>query len=112
MVGYNDGKIGAVDLDRMSVQELTALIAAAEAKRAEKREEAVAALRAEMERKAAELGISAGELFPPAARQETTGQETFCSRQEIGLMTAWARASTTLSSNAAQDSCRCLPMSR
>ena len=72
MVGYNDGKIGAVDLDRMSVQELTALIAAAEAKRAEKREEAVAALRAEMGRKAAGLGISARELFPPAAQQGAT----------------------------------------
>src|SRR3712207_4594938 len=112
MSDHEGGKVGAVDLDRMSVQQLTALIAAAEAKRQENREGAVAALRAEMERKAAELGISAGELFPPAARQETTGQETFCSRQEIGLMTAWARASTTLSSNAAQDSCRCLPMSR
>ena len=76
MSNHNDGRVGAVDLDRMSVQQLTALIAAAEAKRREKREGAVTALRAEMERKAAELGISAGELFPPTARQETTGQRT------------------------------------
>ena len=76
MVEHDDGKAGAVDLDGMTVQQLTALVAAAEAKRQEKREEAVAALRAEMERKAAELGISAGELFPPTPRQETTGQET------------------------------------
>ena len=74
MSDHNDDKIGAVDLDGMTAQQLTALIAAAEAKRREKREGAVAALRAEMERKAAELGISAGELFPPAARQETTEQ--------------------------------------
>ena len=75
MSSHNDGKVGAVDLDRLSVQELTELIAAAEAKRQEKREGAVAALRAEMERKAAEIGISAGELFPPA-RQVTTEQRT------------------------------------
>ena len=63
-------------IERMTVQELTTLIAAAEAKRRDKLDEAKAALRAEMERKAAELGISAGELFPPTARQETTGQRT------------------------------------
>jgi DNA-binding protein H-NS len=55
----------------MTAQQLTALIAAAEAKRREKREGAVAALRAEMERKATELGISAGELFPPAPQAAT-----------------------------------------
>ena len=66
----------AVDLDRMTVQQLTTLIAAAEAKRRDKLEDARAALRSEMERKAAELGISAAELFPPTARQETTGQRT------------------------------------
>ena len=74
MSDHDGGRVGAVDLDGMTVQQLTALIAAAEAKRREKREGAVAALRAEMERKAAELGISPGELFPPAARQATTGQ--------------------------------------
>ncbi len=56
----------------MTVQQLTALIAAAEAKRREKLKDAKAALRAEMERKAAELGISASELFPPAAQQAAT----------------------------------------
>src|SRR4051812_1186873 len=53
----------AVDLDQMTVQQLTTLIAAAEAKRQEKLEEAKAALRAEMERKAAEIGIALGDLF-------------------------------------------------
>ena len=43
----------AVDLDRMSAQQLTTLIAAAEAKRRDKLEDARAELRAEMERKAA-----------------------------------------------------------
>src|ERR671917_1713374 len=59
----NSGRVGAVDLDGMTAQQLTALIAAAEAKRQEKREGAVSALRAEMERKAAELGLPAGGLF-------------------------------------------------
>ena len=73
MSDHDDAKVGAVDLDGMTVQQLTALIAAAEAKRREKFDEAKAALRAEGEHKAAELGISAGDLFPPAARQATTG---------------------------------------
>ena len=76
MSDHDDGKVGAADLDGMTVQQLTALIAAAEAKRREIREGAVAALRAEMERKAAELGVSAGDLFAQTARQETTGQGT------------------------------------
>ena len=76
MLDHDGGKVGAVDLDGMTVQQLTALIAAAEAKRREKREGAVTALRMEMERKAAELGISAGELFPPAAQQVATEQRT------------------------------------
>jgi DNA-binding protein H-NS len=76
MSDHDGGKVGAVDLDRMSVQQLTALIEAAEAKRREKREGAVSALRAEVERKATELGISPGELFAQTARQETTGQGT------------------------------------
>ena len=76
MSDHDDGKVGAVDLDGMTAQQLTELIAAAEAKRREKREGAVAALRAEMERKAAELGVSAGDLFAQTARQETTGQGT------------------------------------
>ena len=45
----------AVDLDRMSAQQLTSLIAAAEAKRREKLEDAKSALRAEIEQRAAEL---------------------------------------------------------
>jgi DNA-binding protein H-NS len=63
MSGHKDGNAVAVDLDRMSVQQLTALIEAAEAKRRDKSEEAKAALRTEVERKAAELGISVGDLF-------------------------------------------------
>src|SRR5918998_270661 len=76
MSDHDDGEVGAVDLDGMTVQQLTELIAAAEAKRREKLDEARAALRAEMERKAAELGLSAGDLFAQTARQETTGQGT------------------------------------
>src|SRR3712207_9498069 len=63
-------------IERMTVQELTELIEAAEAKRREKLDEARAALRAEVERRAAELGLSAGDLFAQTAPQETTGQET------------------------------------
>ncbi len=66
----------AVDLDRMSVPQLTALIAAAEAKRRDKLDDARAALRAEMERRAAELGISAGDLFSAAGQQAPAEQAT------------------------------------
>src|SRR5215213_2803344 len=59
---------------RQAVRQLTALIAAAEAKRQEKREGAVAALRAEMERKAAELGLSPGELFAQTGQQPSMQQ--------------------------------------
>ena len=58
--------VPAVDLDGMTVPQLTALIAAAEAKRRDKLEDARAALRAEMEQKAAELGITPGDLFSTA----------------------------------------------
>jgi DNA-binding protein H-NS len=75
MSGHDDGRAGAVDLDQMSTQQLTALIEAAEAKRREKLEAAKAALRAEIERKAAELGISAGELFAPMGQQASTEQK-------------------------------------
>ena len=64
----------AVDLDRMTVQQLVALIAAAEAKRRDKLEDARAELRAEMERRAAELGISADDLFSMAGQQAPTEQ--------------------------------------
>ena len=64
----------AVDLDRMSAQQLTTLIAAAEAKRRDKLEDARAELRAEMERKAAELGISAGDLFSTPGQQAPAEQ--------------------------------------
>ena len=64
----------AVDLDGLTVPQLTALIAAAEAKRREKLEDAKAALRAEMERRAAELGISAGDLFSTPGQQAPAEQ--------------------------------------
>ena len=64
----------AVDLDRMTVQQLTTLIAAAEGKRRDKLEDARAELRSEMERRAAELGISAGDLFSRAGQQAPTEQ--------------------------------------
>src|SRR5829696_7470067 len=64
----------AVNLDRMTVQQLTALIAAAEAKRRDKLEVAKAALRAEMERKAAELGIAPGDVFSTAGQQAPAEQ--------------------------------------
>ena len=88
----NSGRVGAVDLDGMTAQQLTALIAAAEAKRREKREGAVAALRAEMERKAAELGVSPGELFAqgeprPSAKQATRGRKP---RSDVGAKRAVA----------------------
>ncbi len=66
--------VTAVDLDQMSVQQLTTLIAAADARRQEKLEDARAELRAEMEQKAAELGISAGDLFSKARKQAPAEQ--------------------------------------
>ena len=92
MSDHDDGKVGAVDLDGMTVQQLTALIAAADAKRQEQREGAVTALRAEMERKAAELGVSPGELFAqgeprPSAKQATRGRKP---RSDVGVKRAVA----------------------
>ncbi len=58
----------------MTVQQLTALIAAAEAKRRDKLDDARAALRAEMERKAAELGIAPGDLFAAPGQQAPAEQ--------------------------------------
>jgi DNA-binding protein H-NS len=56
------------------VPQLTALIAAAEAKRRDKLDEAKAALRTEMERRAAELGIAPGDLFSAAGQQAPAEQ--------------------------------------
>lgn len=55
------------DLDSMSAQELTALIEAAEAKRAEKQDEARAALIEEFRSKAAEIGLDLKSLVPASA---------------------------------------------
>ncbi len=66
--------VPAVDLDRMTVQQLATLIAAAEAKRRDKLEDARAALRAEMERRAAELGIAPGDVLSTAGQQAPAEQ--------------------------------------
>jgi DNA-binding protein H-NS len=55
------------DLDALSVQELTELIAAAEQKRRDKLEDAKKALIAEIEQKAAALGLSVSDLYPDSA---------------------------------------------
>ena len=57
-------KASGINIDSLSVQELTALIADAEHKRREKITEAKDALLAEMEEKAAQLGISLEALLP------------------------------------------------
>lgn len=57
---------GTIDLDALSLQELTDLIAEAEAKRSEKMEGARAALVAEMKEKAAALGMTLDALYTPA----------------------------------------------
>lgn len=57
----------AVDLDKMTVPELTALIEAAEAKRQEKQGEARTALLAEFRDKAVQLGLSLDDLVPAAS---------------------------------------------
>ena len=84
-----------VDLDRMTAQQLTTLIAAAEAKRRDTLDEARAALRVELERRATELGISAGDLFSTAgqrapAEQAATknGRRTRKPRDDIGAKRA------------------------
>ena len=64
----------ADDLDRMTVQQLTTLIAAAEAKRRDKLEDARAALRAEMEQRTADLGIALGDLFSTPEQQTPAEQ--------------------------------------
>ena len=71
----------AVDLDRMTVPQLTALISAAEATRRDKLEEAKTLLRAEMERKAAELGIAPRELFSTDKQQGPRGKEASPARK-------------------------------
>ena len=90
-----DADAPAVDLDRMTVPQLTTLIAAAEAKRRDKLEDARAALRAEMERKAAELGIAPDDLFSAKGQQAPAeqaaakkGSRTRKPRDDIGTKRA------------------------
>ncbi len=75
MSGHGDGDAAGVDLDRMSVQQLTALIEAAEAKRRDKLEDAKTALRTEVERRAAELGVSVDDLFAQPDQREPAEQK-------------------------------------
>ena len=79
-----------VNLDRMTVPQLTALIAAAEAKRQDKLEDARAALRAEMEQRAAELGIAPSDLFSAAGQQvpAKNGRRARKPRDDIGTKRA------------------------
>ncbi len=70
------------DLEAMSVAELTSLIAAAEAKRKEKLEDAKHALMAEFEQKAAELGVTVSELYGRAA--EPAAPRTRKPRKDAG----------------------------
>ena len=67
------GRRSSVDLDRMSVPELTALIAAAEEKRTEKMDEAKLALLDEFREKAADLGLSLEALMPASGTPVTRG---------------------------------------
>jgi DNA-binding protein H-NS len=64
------------DLDSMSAQELTALIQAAEAKRAEKQDEARAALIEEFRGKAAELGLEFEKLIPGGSQAQSSTRRT------------------------------------
>ncbi len=78
-----------VDLNRMTVPQLTTLIAAAEAKRRDKLEDARAALRAEMEQRAAELGIAPSDLFSRAEQAAAkNGTRTRKPRDDIGTKRA------------------------
>lgn len=60
----------AIDLDPLSIPELTALIETATAKRAEKQEEAKRTFLADMRAKAEEIGISFDSLLPARPAQE------------------------------------------
>ena len=62
----------AIDLEALSVQELTELIVAAEQKRKDKLEDAKRALIAEIEQKAAAIGLSVSELYADAGEPMST----------------------------------------
>ena len=74
----------AVDLDSMTAQELNALIEQAEAKRAEKQDEARNALIAEFRGKAAELGLELGALLPGGGGGATPGATARRTRRDAG----------------------------
>src|SRR3712207_5017576 len=64
----------AIDLDHMTVAELTALRDAAEAKRLEKLDDAKNAVLAETRAKLAELGLTLEAVFPASASSGQGGQ--------------------------------------
>ena len=64
----------AIDLDRMTVAELTALRDAAEAKRLEKLEDAKSAVLEETRAKLAELGLTLEAIMPTLASPEQGGR--------------------------------------
>jgi DNA-binding protein H-NS len=72
-------------LDEMDVATLTKLISAAEQKRAEKLEAAKAELIAEVEKKAAELGLSLDELY---RHIPATGARTHKARKNVSVHAA------------------------
>ena len=72
----------AVDLDQLTVPQLTALIAAAEAKRRDKLDGAKAALRAEMERRVVELGLSLEAVMQAPQRAPDGGDRSRKARQD------------------------------
>ena len=75
----------AFDLDAMSAQDLNALIEAAEAKRAEKQDEARNALIQEFREKAAELGLELEALLPGAGgSQAPAGAPARRTRRDAG----------------------------
>ncbi|MFC0385570.1 H-NS histone family protein [Muricoccus vinaceus] len=74
----------AFDLDSMSAQELTALIEAAEAKRAEKQDEARAALIEEFRGKAAQLGLELNSLIPGAGAGAPSSSPARRTRRDAG----------------------------
>src|SRR5919202_5809998 len=76
----------AVDLDHMTVAELTALRDATEAKRLEKLEDAKRAVLEETRAKLAELGLSLDAILPGSARagEEEQGGRSRRKRRDAG----------------------------
>lgn len=82
------GRRPGPDLDKLTVPELTALIAAAEAKRTEKMDEAKSALLNEFREKAADLGLSLEALVPGGTPRLPVPQGRRKSRSDAGTTVA------------------------